>query len=423
MKNNLARAALIVLMLFSTAVLAEDTKEIADKEWGSYTEPLVSMGGRVTARLTDGQDPQLRRELYKSIFAQLASGYLALLYADPQYPDFWPIQTAAFNSFAPNPDNTYYATPINDDGVYKISGTRGTVKRVSFQISTGQFLPRGELDDQRFGHTLANYDLDDIHHKKDGTFEVILSPKRPDGYKGDWWQLFPKATNIFVRQVSYDWSHDIDARLSIERLDRAAAKPRQSADELERNLKQMAVYTEAFMTASVEFVKAIRRDQGVNKIAYRDISDASPMPTQKYAYGGFDIDADEALIVEADLPKQCRYWGIHLMDEFGFTMNWMNHQNSLNGFTTQIGKDHKVRIVISPQDPGVPNWLDTSGYKTGAIQARWENCTSWPEYTSALIKVADVRKYFPADTPMVTVQARDETVRLRRKAVQMRKRW
>ena len=111
------------------------------------------------------------------------------------------------------------------------------------------------------------------------------------------------------------------------------------------------------------------------------------------------------------------------MDEFGFTMNWMNHQNSLNGFTTRIGKDRKVRIVISPRDPGVPNWLDTSGYKTGAIQARWENCDTWPEYTSTKINVADVRKYFPADTPVVSAEAREENIRARRKAVQMRKRW
>ena len=36
-----------------------------------------------------------------------------------------------------------------------------------------------------------------------------------------------------------------------------------------------------------------------------------------------------------------------------------------------MNADGSVRIVISDGDPGVPNWLDTSGHHTGVMFFRW----------------------------------------------------
>ena len=95
----------------------------------------------------------------------------------------------------------------------------------------------------------------------------------------------------------------------------------------------------------------------------------------------------------------------------------------MNGFTARTDADGLFRTVISAQDPGVPNWLDTTGLRTGIIQARFEGCDSWPEFKTSVIKVADVRSHVPADTPMITAEQRDASIRVRRKGAQMRKRW
>jgi hypothetical protein len=395
----------------------------AAEEWRAYIDPLAGIAGRLLPQIPNSQDPQLRRELYRSIFAQISSGYFALLCADPQHPDFWPYLCSAYNWGAINPDDDYYASPLDDTGVYRISGFRGTVKRIDFQIGTGSLIPRGVLDEQIVGLTLANYDLDSVTHAQDGAFEVILSPERPAGYTGDWWHLHKGTTYTMVRQIFYDWVNEVSGRLAIERLDRAAVKPRPSAAELEKNLKDIARWTEDTIRLSIMFAAAIRQQQGINQLGYKDLTQYGEIVTQKYVYGGFELAQGEALIVEFKIPEICRYWSIHLTDDLAYVLDWIHRQTILNGHTAKVDRDGIFRGVIAAGDPGVHNWLDTMGYATGIIQVRWEECSEWPDHKVTKVKLSEVRSLLPADTPVVTPEERDATIRRRRTAAQLRKRW
>ena len=407
--------------------MAKDTHDITQlvaQEWGALAAPITDISASLVPYLTDPQDAQLRHEMYRALFAGVSLGYLGLLNGDGRHPDFFPYTTQAYNAFANNPDDDYYVTPVDDDGVYRITGFRGTVKTIDFQVGSGSFVPRGVVDDQYLGRSLGNFDLDhDVKLDADGGFEVILSPTRPAGHEGDWWQLKPGASYIMVRQISYDWLREVDGRLAIERLDTPAVKPRPSAETLAANLRQIAVWAESTVRTSADLVTGIRRDQGINKINYKDLSQYAGHLTQRYAYGGFDLAPDEALIIEAKVPAQCHYWSIHLIDDLSFIVDWMHRQTSINGFTARIDKDGYFRVVVSARDPGVANWLDTANYKTGGIQIRWEKCDTWPEHKAQLVKVAQVREYLPADTALVTPEERDAAIRLRRRGAQMRKRW
>jgi len=44
---------------------------------------------------------------------------------------------------------------------------------------------------------------------------------------------------------------------------------------------------------------------------------------------------------------------------------------SLNRKQMQLGADGAYRIVVAHRDPGVPNWLDTSGRRNGTIYWRF----------------------------------------------------
>jgi len=79
--------------------------------------------------------------------------------------------------------------------------------------------------------------------------------------------------------------------------------------------------------------------------------------------------------------------------------------------------------VISFKDPGVPNWLDTGGYLYGGIQGRWNKADSCPMPATKKVKLADLRKHLPADTPTVTAAERDASLRDRRMGAQFRRRW
>jgi hypothetical protein len=419
---TLLTSLLTSLLTFGSA-FAENTPDsaaAAAQEWNSYMVPLAPLGERMAAKLTDPDDPQLRQELYRFIYSQIAAGYMGVLYTDLEHPDFLPYFNQAFNQAFPNPDDVYYVAAIEGTGVYKISGFRGTVHIADVQIAGGNLIPHGTGD---LGKTFANHDLSTVHAKKDGSFEVILSPERPAGYKGDWWKLDSSATYILVRQISYDWLHETDARVAIERLDRPAIKPRPGAQTIEAQLKQIPVWAETWTRVSIDWIKRVRERGLINKVQVANYNANGGLSTQRYIEGAFDLNADEALIVETEMPKQCRYWNFQLADELWSSVDWMNRQSSLNGYTAKLDKDGKFRAVVSAQDPGVPNWLDNGGLKRGLVYGRWTECSSAPTPTVTKVKVADVRKYLPADTPIVTAEARDATIRLRRKAVQLRRRW
>ena len=424
MKRSIMLAAIAPLLISTTNVFAADASPDAtaiNKEWQTYVEPFMSIGERVAPIITDPADPRQRLEMYKQVFMTTSMAYLAMFGGDPDHPDFWPVFNNSYGLGSANPDDAYYMAPIDGKGVYKISGYRGTVRLIDFQIGSGQFYPRG-LGGMM--PTLNNYDADSLHVKKDGAFEVVLSAERPKGYKGDWWKLDPRSTYVFVRQIAYDWLKEVDGRFGIERLDSPAIRPRATAQKLDEDLRQIAVAAETWVKVPTGRLKSYTPDGLINKVVVRDLS-AQGGFTQKqfYVEGLVDIRDDEALIYETDVPKHCRYWNITTDDSLWNVVDYVNRQSSINGFTAKIDKDGKFRAVVSATDPGVPNWLDTAGYKEGSLFGRWLQCDSQPTPTVTRVKLADVRKYLPADTPVVTAEARDAALRLRRKGAQMRRRW
>jgi len=415
-KISLALSA--VLMTLSNALAGD--KSAASQEWRSYAEPLASIGERVAKLLPDPEDPLQRQELYRQLFSFISGAYWGLLYQDPDNPDF---VYFGYEYAAPDADTIHSLTPIRGDGVYKISGRRGSALMVTFTIGAGEFYTRGA--EERMQPNFGDYDLDTLHIGKDGRFEVILSQTRPAGYSGDWWHLDPKATNILARQRSYDWGNEIAGQLAIQRLDRPIRRPLKTAEQLAQDLRQVAVWAESFAKWNIEFINGMRRRGLVNQLEIVGFEETGGFQIQKYIQGLFDIQPDEALIYESEIPAQCRYWNVQLTDELFNTLEKMNrnHQSALNGHYARLDADGKFRAVISAQDPGVPNWLDTEGYRRGAIFGRWLQCSGNPVPTLKKVKVSEVRQHLPADTPVVSPQAREEALRLKRENLQMRHRW
>jgi hypothetical protein len=71
----------------------------------------------------------------------------------------------------------------------------------------------------------------------------------------------------------------------------------------------------------------------------------------------------------------------------------------------------------------MPNWLDTAGYASGAIQGRWFDASSAPTPQIRKLKLDAVRAALPVDTPIVSTAQRDVALRARRLAAQLRTIW
>ena len=118
---------------------------------------------------------------------------------------------------------------------------------------------------------------------------------------------------------------------------------------------------------------AVRQAQWPNQFtdeAEDDLTDKFKDPQIKWHQAYFDIDEDEALVVEV-MPPDCEYWMIALHNHWMETLDYVHHQATLNCHSAQLEADGSVRFVVAHRDPGIPNWLDTAGHRHGTVGVRW----------------------------------------------------
>ena len=109
-------------------------------------------------------------------------------------------------------------------------------------------------------------------------------------------------------------------------------------------------------------------------------------PSRPTTTGSTSWTTSEALILETELPDECRYWQALVGDDRFCTVDWVNRQSSLNDAQAWIDTDGRFRAVISNRDPGVPNWLDKADYPWGVIQMRFYRASSYPVPTMRKVR-------------------------------------
>jgi hypothetical protein len=200
-------------------------------------------------------------------------------------------------------------------------------------------------------------------------------------------------------------------------------RPRPSAEEFEKRLDALGDQIEHSALLLINHVDTLRKQGFINKLTIFDVSHMGGLVGQFYYEGAYELKPDEALIVETKVPQGCTYWSIILTNDLYETTDWYNNQSSLNDSQARVDADGVVRYVVSARDPGVPNWLDTAGYASGAVQGRWAECSVNPIPTVRKVNFSQVRKLLPSDTPSVSPQERESQIRDRRSQLQQRPLW
>ena len=165
----------------------------------------------------------------------------------------------------------------------------------------------------------------------------------------------------------------------------------------------------------------VREEAGINVFKPAPIGGA--LSRQIYIPAVFEFEADEALIIETELPEVRPYWNFQLNDPYYNALEYVYRLSSTNGHFARVSSDGKFRAVISLEDPGVPNWLDPAGFQQGTIYGRWYDCDSCPTPTLKRVKFAELRDHLPADTPTVSPQERAAELQERVRGCQRRRRW
>ena len=361
------------------------------------------------------RDPAVRAQgLY---LLQMLQAFGFNIYVAPRhaYPNFY--LHSIFMPFesgfgAPCPDFLYRWAFLDGKRSYRIQGRQGTTRWIEFQAHKGFW---GDPDQ---GH-LGNHDLDDFHVDANGHFEIVASP---DKHEGNWIPLDASRDNIvlMVREAWYDWEHERGAQFRIEAIDLQGDEP-MAIDEAEMNRRTLAVsrlvkfYVEFFQTLNQRIGDGVGR----NRFHYtppRSADDVGGNPRAAYMQMIYDIAPGEALVVETEMP-QARYWSIQMNDMWWQTTDYTHHQSSLNGHQARGDGDGRVRMVISREDPGVPNWIDPVIPGIGIAQWRWYLSDRHPVPSVTRTNVRDVRALLPSDTPHVTPTQRRDAIGCRKRAV------
>ena len=385
-----------------------------DVGWHACLDDLVAVAERLGAVVRDAGDSESDADLAVKMFGAVMGAYLTHLWAEPAHPSFLPSVGYHQMYGSPNPDTVYRNTAVDGGGVYRISGHRGTVPEATI-------MPFGGPTAEGL-QTFPPFDVDDLVIGDDGTFEVVLSPDRPEG-AGDWWRLDPGMRTLMLRTVSDEWGVHEEPRVAIVRLDTDPRRERVDPEALRRRFASFAMVVEGMVRSGLQRVAQLRADDVVNRLVTVDYSANGGLDDQWYQEGCFALADDEALVIEARMPDGVRAFSLSLTDRYFSTIDWANAQSSLNRQQALIDGDGVLRVVVATEDPAVRNWLDTTGHRSGVLQFRWSGSRVCPEVSVEKVARDALDRALPASTARVTPEQRAAAIRARQIGVQLRSRW
>jgi hypothetical protein len=366
--------------------------------WHELLHGLEALGHRLLADDFPG-DPAGRDEAFRHL-AQQALCWLewSLGYGDPATPAFQRQNDLVTPWGGPNADNVYRHARVSPRHQYRIRGRMNSCEEFALAIREG------------FRHTerpatLAELTASDVGLGPDRDFELLLGgagdePNRvplPDG-----------AIMCSIREYYFDWQPREPATFTIECLTGERAPVPSYADSVHEALD----LTERSLVFWNDYMNEARARQEDNSFGGK-VDVPRGLQISQFGFCFFDLAPEEALVVECEVPD-ARYWSFMLYGMHFFRLLDMGRATSLNHTQAAVGPDGRLHLVVAHNDPGVPNWLDTTGRQVALLTYRhfWGSPISPPQ--TRVVPLAEVRDALPAGTPTVDAAARAAELRARR---------
>jgi hypothetical protein len=303
-------------------------------------------------------------------------------FADPLFPVLRRPAHETVKIGADNPDNYYQSAAVDGAHDYRVWGTRGSVHYLGFGTYAGGYGSKG-----RRGQT-GYRDARELSIAPDGRFELILSA-RPQ--PGNWLPMESDTSLFIVRQTFQERSSERIADLHIERIGGERAPVPITPEQVDRGLLAAAAYVAGTASLFCDWAEGFaQRPNELPKFDPAVAAAAHGDPNIVYYHGYFELEPDEALVVEVT-PPDCEYWNLQVNNHWMESLDYRYHTIALNHAQVKRRPDGSVRLVIAHEDPGVPNWLETAGHRRGTLCLRWVGAKEHPEPTTRRVKLAALR--------------------------------
>lgn len=415
--------------------------------------------------------PMTERNLaegYRYVLGHLL-GALERTLSDPLHPRFRRAIQPMNRATIDNSDAVYLSTEIDGRYSYRITGRTGDTRHwhgeapvagkrapqyVIFELASGYAGDSGDLKELIPGTRVNTGTLDSaaIAVGPDGRFEILVAPEKPEDYAGN---FLPSrrvshdkeyfGNYLSCRELFHDW-HNEDVmdleilRLGCEReprppIDAAAAKA--MMQRVGTTTRNQVHFWNAFYTVVLGTYGSVEGSLGgsgagqfmpvnaMNEPNALGIATGGGQSTNIYAGGVYQLQEDEALLVEVAVPVRPCFMGFHLSNLWGESHDFESYQSNLNAHMLELDADGVYRMIVAHRDPGVANWIDTTGLPHGFTTIRWTYesqpvQTQWPTIKAQKIDFDDIAATLPPDTRRVSQDERAASILARHRHVQRR---
>jgi hypothetical protein len=415
-------------------------------------------------------------EGYRYLMGHVHAAVERAFHADPARPHFRNALSIVTRGTIDNADAIYFYAPIDGRRSYLLRGESGDARHwrgdppaaagrraphyLIFETSWGPLAgDSGSLSELRPGMKTqtGRIDSSELALNADGSFEILFAPVRPAGFAGNFVptlkvvsQPHPSdpsippqryANYVSGRQLFYDWEREDAIHFEMVPLDADADAP--SAYTAERAAQELRRFGE-IVRGQVHFWNAFWTIPmgtygprpgtlpgiGFPRNAFNRINAASGatgggMSTNLYAGGIAELGDDEALIVENRVQLAPQYVGFQLGNLWGESIEYADCVGSRNGYQSRVDDDGAIRLVIAHRDPGVQNWVDTTGHPAVFMSPRWAYSQTpvadqWPSIRATKARLSELRAHLPENTPVFTPAQRRVEIAARQRHVRKR---
>ncbi|MEV5838732.1 hypothetical protein [Nocardia sp. NPDC052112] len=289
------------------------------------------------------------------------------------------------------PDQIVRFIPLDNTSTYTLTG-RFLPDRPAFT----RFQINADTDDIR---TLTEFDGRDLVVAPDGTFTITVDPHPSDA--ANHIQTAAGTDHMLIRDVLGDWSRETPPELVVRRTAGPAAA-------LEKSFDQLVADTVGMLRNQNWIYLYILGIQ--YPLPPNILPPPIPQMSTNRTFGNYLLNDDQALVVTTQTGGS-PYINLGLADTWTVSLPYWQHQTSLNSHQAAANPDGSYTFVISTRDPGVHNWVDTTGLPQGTLLMRWQAMPRGPlpvipPLTTQVVDLTQLPGVLPAGTPMVTTQRR-----------------
>lgn len=380
--------------------------------WESFCDDLKS-AGRLLLRPTTPQG-----EIDQVTGARALSRNIALALQfelennDPLYPELLHYFDPIRKQGGDNTDAIYVGAPVNGHDTYLIHGDRGTARYFAITVLEDGATPWG-------GKVVGSLLGKDLSVDDDGSFRVTLSP---EPQPGNWIRTSPGSYRVTIRQFFGNWSAERPMRARIDRLgaDPLQPPPVPDAQHLSRGLAAAARWVDVSLNYWADMLDRWQLQPHVF-LSYRELDhnaiDATPGGEPLICY--WKVKRGEVLLVRVR-PPAGYWWGVEFGNYYWETMDYRYRLCSTNCDHAVIEDDGELIVVVSHEDPGLPNWLDPSGYEEGYITFRWIGTDHYPRPDCHLKAASELPAALPPAVKRISREARSAQLLDRRTGILQR---